>query len=90
MFEGKAAARPIFRRTSHGLQNSLQKLLPHPESDLGLLASVRLNLFSTEPHRRFSRAMNDRNTRHKMPKNTAANTKTDRTKNSEKTRYCVN
>ena len=41
------------RITCYGLQNSLQKLLPHPEFDLGLLASARLNLFSTEPHRRF-------------------------------------
>jgi hypothetical protein len=45
---------------------ALQKL-PHPESDLGLLARVRLNLFSTLPHRRFTRVMNDRQKR--KPKN---------------------
>jgi hypothetical protein len=32
----------------------------HPESDLGLLARVRLNFFSTVPLRRCTRVMNDR------------------------------
>jgi hypothetical protein len=33
--------------------------------------------------------MNDRNTRHKMPKNTDANTKTDRAKTRDKTTYWI-
>jgi hypothetical protein len=66
-----------------------ESLLPHPESDSGLLARARLNLFSTVPHRRFSRTMNDRNTRHKMPKNTDANTKTDRAKTRDKSMHWI-
>src|ERR1019366_9825863 len=72
----RGATRPLPRRevgrkggplgrffVEHHMQN--QKLtaktsLPQPESDLGFLARVRLNLFSTVPHRRFSCAMNDR------------------------------
>jgi hypothetical protein len=62
MFEGKAARKADFSSNITWLAKHFknQKLLPHPESDLGLLARVRLNLFSTVPLRRFTRAMNDR------------------------------